>query len=105
MGELFELHQSCFLYAFFFLPRWQWMRLRGRRSFPGTSTHRSRASGDHSLLCSVIHPLCTQPKITWRFLAGLLRCNHCYDLLPIVISREFAILPISRSNPTWDSAQ
>lgn len=64
--------------------------MKGRRSLSGTSTHHSRASGARSLLCSVIHSLCTQPKITWRLLAGLLQRNGCDDLLPIVISQEFS---------------
>lgn len=44
---------------------------------------------DHSLLCSVVQPQCTQPKITLAFSAGLCQCPllynaaHCHLSCPV----------------------
>lgn len=54
----------------------------------GAWPHCNCGSRDHSLLCSVIQPQCTQPRIRLTFSAGLLQCPalssaaHCHLSCP-----------------------
>lgn len=75
-----------------------------RCNISGTLTHCNCGYRDHSLLCSVIQPLCTQPKIALLFFffsAGLLQCHLLYNLLPTVISHALSASPVSCGLTQW----